>query len=329
MTVLAPEFLQTTEYSAQRMRAMMAASGIIQEGILNFGDFKVSQRALGANMSVDVAAGDAWVTGDNIARQGAYHVGNDAVVNVAVSPSHATLPRIDQIVLRIYDKTVIGGENDKAVLESISGTATAGATLSNLTGKAALPSSALLLAYVLVPAASTKVETANIGGLVDPRRGLTGYPAATAPLALAGAPPQYAMGRPAGYVPMVRVRHNVNQTPGANVAVAFNVEEFDTDGMHDLVTNTGRLTAQTPGLYSVVGSAALAAAGEQLQIGLNGAAAANARTVIAQSGLSGVTIASDLRLGFGDFVNLFLPAATQVSSIESWSPTFAAVWKGP
>lgn len=251
MTVLAPEFLQTTKYSAQRMRAMMAAASIIQEGIVNFGDFAVSQRGAGANMSVDVAAGDAWILGDNTARQGLYHVGNDGNVNVAVPAAHATNPRIDQVVLRVYDSTVIGGEKDLATIEVISGTATLGASLSNLTGAAALPSTAIRLAYILVGAAVTKVETANLGNVPDPRRGLTGYPAAAAPLAVAGAPPQYAHGRPLGYVPTLELIRAANQAVvnTTNVPILWTTETMDTDAMH--VLGSSEVICNTPGTYGI------------------------------------------------------------------------------
>src|SRR5436190_16085494 len=47
----------------------------------------------------------------------------------------------------------------------------------------------------------------------------------------------------------------VQSIPNATwTAVAFTAEEFDTDGMHDLVTNTSRFTVKTPGLYEVTGS---------------------------------------------------------------------------
>jgi hypothetical protein len=338
MTVLAPEFLQTTKYSAQRMRAMMAAGGLIQEGIVNFGDFKVSQRGAGANMSVDVAAGDAWVLGDNTARQGLYHVGNDAVVNVAVPAAHATLPRIDQVVLRVYDSTVIGGEKDLAVVEVVSGTATGGATLANLTGAAALPASAIRLAYVLVGAAVVKIETANLGNLRDPRAGLTGYPAVTAVLAIAGAPPQYAMGRPALYVPSVRAVRTAAQTIASSTEteIAFNAtDEFDTEGMHDTVTNNARIVAVTPGFYQVngwmswVGSAGGTFRGQFLkdQAGINKSRGVQAPVNAFNE--ASFPLSASVRLGFGDYMVL---AVNQDSGGNlNTGPTCALgmTWVGP
>jgi|SRR5690349_7007690 len=51
--------------------------------------------------------------------------------------------------------------------------------------------------------------------------------------------------------PSCRVYHNTTQsmTSGADNVVVFNSERWDTDGMHSTVTNTGRITFTTAGLY--------------------------------------------------------------------------------
>lgn len=174
MTLLTPEYFATKTYTAQRDRIMLAALEGIQPGVVAAGDFKVSQRALGANMSVDVAAGDAWVAGTDTARQGMYHAANDAVVNVATTTAgaawavgDATNPRLDQIILRVFDTTdgaAANGNNtaDNVQLLVLQGTATAGATLDTRTGAAALPSSCIRIADVLIPAATSTASTANI-----------------------------------------------------------------------------------------------------------------------------------------------------------------------
>lgn len=161
MALLVPDFLQTRSYSAERLRNAMFGPAIDGEGIIAPGSFKAKQRAAGANMSVDVAAGRALVRGDTSLAQGLYHVVNDATVNVAVAASHATNPRIDRVVLRVFD-SLTGDPTDDPAIQVISGTATSGATLLNLNGAAAIPNSALLLADVLVPGGSTSVITANI-----------------------------------------------------------------------------------------------------------------------------------------------------------------------
>lgn len=155
-----PEFLQTRTYSAQQLRHYLSRLGV-QEGVYGATHFAVSQRGAGANMSVDVAAGDALIQGDDVTRQGIYHLVNDATVNAVVSAAHGSLPRIDQIIARVYDST-IAGVSDVPTIEVVAGTATSGATLDNRTGAAALPNGAIRLADVLVPAASATVVTANI-----------------------------------------------------------------------------------------------------------------------------------------------------------------------
>jgi hypothetical protein len=161
LTVLVPELLDTKTYAFQQLRYLFA--GLVQEGLGQAGDLAVSQRAAGANMSVDVAAGVGWVQGDDTARQGIYHAVNDGTVNVTVPTANATNPRVDRLVLRVYDSTVIGGVRDDAALEIVQGTPTSGATLSNLTGAAAVPNTALLLANILVAAGASSIGNSAIG----------------------------------------------------------------------------------------------------------------------------------------------------------------------
>jgi len=164
MALWTPEFLQTKRYSAQRTRAMLQAMPL-QEGVVPYSlsavPFKVSQRAAGANMTVDIAGGDAWVMGDSLARQGLYHVVNDATFNLAVPANASGNPRLDQVVLKVND-TMHGGVGDTASLEIVQGTATGGATLDNRSGAAGLPNTAMRCADILVPASASSIVDANI-----------------------------------------------------------------------------------------------------------------------------------------------------------------------
>ena len=164
MTFLVPELLETKTYPFSRVRRMMEHAGI-QEGIWDPGDLKVAQRSAGATMSVDVAAGSGWIRGDDTARQGMYHVENDAVVNLAIGAAHATLPRVDQVIARVYDSTVVGGAQDFARPEILPGTPTSGAALDNAAGntsRAALPATAIRLGEILVANGATSITNANI-----------------------------------------------------------------------------------------------------------------------------------------------------------------------
>lgn len=52
-----------------------------------------------------------------------------------------------------------------------------------------------------------------------------------------------------------RVTHNVDQSipNGTVTTLAFNTESFDTDAIHDTVTNNSRLTCKTAGVYAIFG----------------------------------------------------------------------------
>lgn len=160
MTLQNPLLLPTKTYPFSVLR-YKDALGAIQPGVYASTDFMAVQRAAGANMSVDVGAGGAWIAGTDTTRQGYYELVNDAAVNVAVTAAHATLPRIDQVIARIYDSSVTGS-SDTPTIEVIAGTATSGATLDNRTGAAALPNSCLLLADVLVGAAVSSLSNTVI-----------------------------------------------------------------------------------------------------------------------------------------------------------------------
>jgi hypothetical protein len=58
----------------------------------------------------------------------------------------------------------------------------------------------------------------------------------------------------AHFQPCARVYHNANQTTttAVSLALAFNSERFDTDAIHDTVTNNTRLTCKTAGKYFVL-----------------------------------------------------------------------------
>lgn len=164
MGLIVPEFLQTKSYRAIRDRLAFQHGGAIQAGVWNAGDFKVTQRASSANMSVDVAAGFALVSANDPGNLGLYHIQNDATVNVPFVATESN-PRIDQVVLTINDSTDGGDPGDTPVLQVIKGTAIGGVTLDAPgASKGTVPNGSLVLADVLVPANSdaTGIITANI-----------------------------------------------------------------------------------------------------------------------------------------------------------------------
>jgi hypothetical protein len=163
-----PEWLQlgpgaSALYGAIDMRRVMLAGR--QEGILGStgGAYKVSLSS-GMILTVAASTGDgALVLGDSVAAQGLYYVPpHSAAITETVTAAHATLPRIDMVVLEVLDATHDGGASNLARVRIIAGTATSGATLDNRTGAAALPASTIRLADVLVPAAAASILAANI-----------------------------------------------------------------------------------------------------------------------------------------------------------------------
>lgn len=134
------------------------------EGVTTAGAWKVTATGT-PNMQVQVAADDAaaLVQGDSVADQGIYYVApHAAALALDVTPAHATLPRIDRVVIHVRDHAHDGSGANDAKVKVLPGTATAGATVENEAGAAAVPSTAMLLAQVVVPAAATTIPNANI-----------------------------------------------------------------------------------------------------------------------------------------------------------------------
>lgn len=334
MAIQLPNYLQTGSYAAKRDRRVNSAE-VMREGIVRRNHYKVAQRGAGANMSVDVAAGEAWVKGDASTEQGYYHVVNDATVNATVTAANATNPRIDAVVLAVNDSTEIGGA-DSYLIEVIAGTPTAGATLANLKGLPAIGATKLLLSYVLVPAAATKIETASIGGLRDPVNfnaefGLTKAEA----YAIAEAPPQYAHGRPLDWIPMaaaVRSAAQVNFVSGTNVPLEFTASNiYDTEEIHSNVTNVKRMTCKTPGIYLLecqLEFAGIYAGYTALYPALNGNAINYAGGRIANNtgNFPSIHYAGTFRLGYGDYIEWY--AQQSSGSTQTASGEGKLTWQG-
>jgi hypothetical protein len=161
MALLTPEYLQTKQYPAKTDRFTLEEVAL-GERVMGRNDLMVVQRGAGANMSVDVLAGAAWVQGDSIARQGLYHVVNDATTNVSITAADPTNPRLDTVCLKVNDSTDGGDGSDTPTFTVVAGTPTAGATLDNRNGAGALPATAIHLADVLVATSDTSITNAEI-----------------------------------------------------------------------------------------------------------------------------------------------------------------------
>jgi hypothetical protein len=150
-------------------------AGPLQAGVLTATDFKVAQRSAGINMSVDVVHGDCWVQTDVDTPDGLVHVYSDADGNFAVAASHATLPRVDTVLVQYNDTSVgagVGG--DTPTIRVLTGTATTGAQITSPTGAnyragAAVtnPNDGEVVGDILVRAATTSILNTDI---VDRRK---------------------------------------------------------------------------------------------------------------------------------------------------------------
>lgn len=153
-------FLQIDSvYNANSLGLM--ARDVIGEGVTTETGMAVTQRSAGATMSVDVAAGVAWVEGDEDVAQPCYRVANTSTTNVAIPSAHASLPRIDLVVLEVRDSQFAGGDDD-ARLRVVAGTPASTPT------PPPLPGNAIALARVDVGAQVTEIIDDDITDLRQP-----------------------------------------------------------------------------------------------------------------------------------------------------------------
>jgi hypothetical protein len=108
----------------------------------------------GSGLTVNVQAGYCCVP-NSVSGSGAYIFGLMASGSLTVATASGSNPRVDLVCANVQDT----GSGAFAQAEILTGTATSGATLTNLTGAPALPSgstsSSIALAYVLVPTSAT------------------------------------------------------------------------------------------------------------------------------------------------------------------------------
>lgn len=112
-------------------------------------------------MSVAVGTGEAWVPGTSSSLQSGYYCRVTSSQNLPVAAADPTNPRVDSVTATVTDKAYAGTADSFAVQVN-TGVPTSGANLTNLSGAPALPTSSLLLGYVLVPAGSSSVTSGNI-----------------------------------------------------------------------------------------------------------------------------------------------------------------------
>jgi hypothetical protein len=166
-----PSYLQNLATHTAQVDRLASVGGLLlpsaagelraRGGVRMAGDYNVTAAAT-PNMTVNVAAGIAFVAGQ-AAVAGTYTVGNDGVVNLAVSAANATLPRNDLVVLRVRD-SFYSGTIDSADLFVLAGTAAA----SPVDPTPSVGASYLILARISVGAGVTSITSGAITMLARP-----------------------------------------------------------------------------------------------------------------------------------------------------------------
>jgi hypothetical protein len=331
MALLTPTLLDTKSYDFSVVRNIWT-SQIVQSGIIDKGHFAITPKASQPPLAITVAAGEAWVKATAGTRNGAYHVVNDAAVDINLTAADATNPRIDRVVVRINDSSDLASSTDIPDLYVITGTPSAGATLANLTGAGAAPANSLTLGFVRVTAGMTSTTSGNIGGWGEPYNN----PGAGA---VAGAPPAYAFGRPSSFIPACEVTRSADLSVANATAtvVPYTAENLDNDGCHDNSTNNSRITIQTPGTYTVTA---------QSQFALNSGGGRQSSIRVAElftiasslnNGNAGIATNSSVswtgRIGYGGIFDHQVyqnsGGALNLSYIAFAMPYFRAQWIAP
>jgi hypothetical protein len=120
------------------------------------------------------------------------------------------------------------------------------------------------------------------------------------------------LGAASSLVPAVRVTHSANQTiaTGTLTNLAFDIEQFDTQTLHDTVTNNSRLTAPVAGIYHIgagVRWASNATARREVQLRINGSTII-ATSIVEPVSEAGVTtdqsVETSYALAAGDYVEV-------------------------
>jgi hypothetical protein len=297
---------------------MAALAG--QAGISNFADLLVAAHGT-PNMSVDVAAGSAFIAGTEATFQGSYYFLNDAVVNLVVAAADVTNPRHDLVVARIRD-TAYSGANDDAALVVVTGTP-AGSPVDPAT-----PADSLVLARVQVNANASSIVAGNItdlrakGSAPDRYAGqqATAGPPTTGAFVVgqyvfdlngilwtctaAGTPGTWKIVGAAGKI--AGRRHGVATTSIGNLLTIIALDTSDLDPFAMGVSNG--FTVPYTGIWHVsAGLEIVSASGGgqiRLAVGINGSSVHNLQDVVNLAANSGLTGSTHIQVTAGQTINV-------------------------
>ena len=121
-------------------------------------------------------------------------------------------------------------------------------------------------------------------------------------------------------------------------ALTFNSERWDTDTMHDLSTNTGRLTCKTAGIYHIYANVQFAANDTGYRtctIRLGGSTVIGAMSITEVSDVAQrLIVSTEYPLAVNDYVEVTVYQnsgdALNVTASANYSPEFGMTWlRGP
>lgn len=135
-----------TESQWRKMASLWFGTGVVDDALSLLNELAVSQRAAGANMSVDVATGQTWIRGE---------FGELTVAtNLGISANATGNPRIDRVVLRA------DFVNNNIVVDVLTGTPAVSPVAPALTQNTSMWE--ISLAAIAVAAGAVSIVTANI-----------------------------------------------------------------------------------------------------------------------------------------------------------------------
>ena len=225
MTIETPLWMQgiagVPGFPARLDRLLIA--WMFDEGVMDLSCLKVTQRAAGANFTVDVSVGEAVVQGDDQPDQGNYLVHCTVFeTGIVIGAAPGSNSRIDLVGLRINDPNAGGNSGSTATI-----VVTAGAVAASPVPPAT-PASTLPLAHVTVASGQPSVQDANIAD-VRVKAGRRCDPG-TIEWTATGAPPNgwlFCYGQAISRTTYSRLFANIGTTYGAgDTTTTFNVPDL-------------------------------------------------------------------------------------------------------
>lgn len=131
----------------------MLIAALWDEGVMSAAALKVSQRAAGANFTVDVATGSIVITGDDQANQGNYLAKCTTLENIPISAAPGSNSRYDIVVVRHHDTNAGGvgtsaGQTTTAIANYNSGISVIAGTAAASPTVPAVPNTCALIAVI-------------------------------------------------------------------------------------------------------------------------------------------------------------------------------------